>query len=271
MPELIEVDIYRRAAARLRGATIDRVEVVDPRFVRPAGGAARLRRALKGRKLGEPQRTGKLLVLPTDGASLGMRFGMTGVLGIDGDDTLEELFYGPSRQNPAWIRLRIHTAAGILYVRDPRILGSVELDPDVSRLGPDALAITPTQLRDALDGSAAALKARLMDQQRIAGVGNLIADEVLWRAGLAPGRPAGSLDANDHCRLHRHLRRTLDDLIAAGGSHLGTMTAHRHPGGRCPRDGAELRRSTVGGRTSWWCPRHQVTVPATSARRARTR
>jgi formamidopyrimidine-DNA glycosylase len=146
VPELIEVELYRRAAAQLTGATVRWVEVVDPRFVRPVSGPQRLARALRGRTLAEPERIGKVLVLRTDGQCLGLRFGMTGVLGVDGHDSLDELVYGPSRRDPAWIRLRIHTTGGVLYVRDPRILGSVELDPDLTRLGPDALAVKPVCL-----------------------------------------------------------------------------------------------------------------------------
>ena len=112
----------------------------------------------------------------------------------------------------------------------------------------------PAALAAALRGSEAPLKARLLDQSRVAGVGNLIADEVLWRAGLSPLRPAGSLSPAEVRRLHRHLRRTLDDLIERGGSHLGDLMEERHPGGRCPRDGTELVRSTVGGRTSLVVP-----------------
>jgi formamidopyrimidine-DNA glycosylase len=91
----------------------------------------------------------------------------------------------------------------------------------------------------------------------VAGIGNLIADEVLWRAGLSPLRPAGSLTAAEVRRLHRHLVSTLSRLIEQGGSHLGELVDERHPDGRCPRDGAALTRSVVGGRTTWWCPRHQ--------------
>jgi formamidopyrimidine-DNA glycosylase len=134
----------------------------------------------------------------------------------------------------------------------------VQLDPDLSRLGPDAASVRPSALAAALRGSAAPLKARLLDQSRVAGIGNLMADEVLWRAGLSPQRPAGSLSANEARRLHRHLRRTIGYLIDRGGSHLGDLMDERRPGGRCPRDGAALVRSTVGGRTSWWCPVHQV-------------
>jgi formamidopyrimidine-DNA glycosylase len=133
----------------------------------------------------------------------------------------------------------------------------VVLDPDEGRLGPDALAATAAQLVAALAGSATPLKARLLDQSRLAGVGNLMADEVLWRARLSPLRPACSLTPAEGRRLHRELRRTVDQLIERGGSHLGDLVPHRRPGGSCPRDGRPLARATVGGRTTWWCPHHQ--------------
>ena len=96
-----------------------------------------------------------------------------------------------------------------------------------------------------------------MDQARLAGVGNLIADEVLWRAGLAPGRRAGELSPAELRRLHRHLAAALADMSERGGSHTGDLMEHRRAGGTCPRDGQPLRRDTVGGRTTWWCPAHQ--------------
>ena len=77
-------------------------------------------------------------------------------------------------------------------MRDPRRLGGVILDPDEDRLGPDALTMTPAPLREALDGSPAPLKARLMDQHRVAGLGNLLTDEILWRARLDPARVPGA-------------------------------------------------------------------------------
>jgi len=81
---------------------------------------------------------------------------------------------------------------------------------------------------------------------------------MLWRAGLSPVRSAGSLSPAEVRRLHRHLVRTLSDLTERGGSHLGDLMPERHTGGVCPKDGAPLARTTVGGRTSWWCPTHQV-------------
>jgi formamidopyrimidine-DNA glycosylase len=96
-----------------------------------------------------------------------------------------------------------------------------------------------------------------MDQARVAGVGNLLADEILWRAGLDPERPAGSLTPNELRRLHRHLGPTIRRLLERGGSHTGDLQPHRAAGGTCPRDGEPLVRRTVGGRTTWSCPRHQ--------------
>jgi formamidopyrimidine-DNA glycosylase len=259
VPELPEVEAYRRLAERVLGRQVTRVRVGDPRFLRGTS-PRRLSAALRGRHFGAARRRGKLLVLDVEGSGhrLGLHFGMTGRLHVDGVDGVERLVYASDRRLAAWDRLALRFAdGGALVVSDPRLLGGAFLDPDESALGPDALALTPADLRRALGTSAAPLKARLLDQSRIAGVGNLIADEVLWRASLAPARPAGSLTPAEQRRLLHHLRRTLADLLERGGSHLGELMPFRAPGGRCPRDGAELRRDTVGGRTSWWCPAHQ--------------
>jgi formamidopyrimidine-DNA glycosylase len=220
--------------------------------------------ALISRSFAGARRVGKLLLLDTtgagsaEGAVLGLRFGMTGRLIVDGRAGVDGLIYSSQRDEPAWDRFSVGFAdGGHLRLQDPRRLGGVELDPDEHRLGPDALALTPTQLRRALAGSDVALKARLMDQRRVAGVGNLLADEILWRAGLAPQRPARSLSAAEVRRLHRHVKGTVADLIARGGSHTGDLMGQRRPGGRCPKDGMALALGRVGGRTTWWCPRHQ--------------
>ena len=114
----------------------------------------------------------------------------------------------------------VFTDGGHLRVRDPRRLGGVQLDPFETGLGPDAGAVTLGHLRSALAGSRAPLKARLMDQSRLAGVGNLIADEVLWRAGLSPLRPAGGLSAAELRRLHRHLRASRDRARGYGAGRI---------------------------------------------------
>jgi len=262
VPELPEIEAYRRLAEGALGRRVERAVIGDRRFVRGPTSPRHLQAALAGSVFETARRHGKLLVLdlggPGAGRSLGVRFGMTGRLLLDGHAGVEHLVYSSDRDEAAWDRFLVRFEdGGRMVVRDPRLLGGVELDPDESALGPDALVVTAAQLRHALEHSAVPLKARLMDQHRLAGVGNLIADEVLWRASLAPHRRSSSLTPADYRRLHRHLRQTLDDLMARGGSHLGDLMPERVVGGRCPRDGTELVRSTVGGRTSWWCPRHQ--------------
>jgi len=260
MPELVEVERYRESAEAALGRTITAVVSPDPWFLKTGTTAAALQAVLVGNRFGAARRIGKLLLLDVDGGPVvGLRFGMTGSLRVDGGDAVGQLLYSPTRTDPAWERWSVEFAdGGRLVVHDPRRLGGVSLDPDISGLGPDAVSLGLAGLTAALDGSTAPLKARLLDQSRIAGVGNLIADEVLWRAGLSPLRPAGSLSPAELKRLHRHLGRTLTDLGDRGGSHLGDLMEERHPGGVCPRDGAPLSRSTVGGRTSWWCPAHQA-------------
>jgi formamidopyrimidine-DNA glycosylase len=257
MPELAEVEYYRQLADGAVGRTITKVDAPDEWFLKGGLTPRSLRTAAKGRTIIGTRRIGKLLLLDTDGPVIGLRFGMTGRLLLDGSAGVEDLVYGSVRDEPSWDRVTFHFEGGDLRIRDPRRLGGVLLDPDEAAVGPDGWTITLPQLRMALGTSTAPLKARLMDQARIAGVGNLAADEMLWRAGLDPARAAGSLSAAELRALHRHLRRTFDDLIEGGGSHTGTLQHHRVAGGRCPRDGAELVRRTIGGRTTWSCPRHQ--------------
>jgi formamidopyrimidine-DNA glycosylase len=245
-------------AERVVGRHVARVDAPDAWYLKGGLTAGAVRAALDGRRLAAARRIGKLLLVDTDGPTLGLRFGMTGRLVVDGVPGVEELRYASMRAVSAWDRFVLGFAeGGELRMRDPRRLGGVSLDPDESALGVDAVGIRPAQLRSLLAGSSAPLKARLMDQARLAGVGNLIADEVLYRAALDPARPAGSLSDAEVRRLHRHLRGTVDDLLERGGSHLGELVPFRAPGGTCPRDGTPLVRRTVGGRTTWSCPRHQ--------------
>jgi formamidopyrimidine-DNA glycosylase len=258
VPELLEVEIYRLAAERVVGRTIESVVAPDAWFLKRGLTPVMVTVALEGATIEGARRRGKLLLLDTDGPVLGLRFGMTGRLIVDGLAAVDQLEYSSIRDEPAWDRFALGFAGGgSLRLNDPRRLGGVELDPDEEALGRDALAITPGQLAGALAGSRLALKARLLDQTRVAGVGNLLADEMLWRAGLDPARPAGSLDGNEVRRLHRALRRTLGQLGERGGSHLGDLQQARQRGGICPRDGTPLERRTIGGRTTYSCPAHQ--------------
>jgi formamidopyrimidine-DNA glycosylase len=264
MPEILEVELYRNLAEKALQRTIGDVWMVDSRYGRGGTTGRRLKSALTGHRFTEARRRGKLLLLDSDGGpTLGVRFGMTGGLVVDGNEALDRLLYGPGVFDDKWVRARVtFTDGGHLMLHDPRRFGSLELAPNEDRLGPDALTVTLPELRSALAtnpgraGSAAPLKARLLDQERLAGVGNLLADEILWRAGLDPQR-RNPLTDTELRSLHKALRATLRQLTRRGGSHMGDLMDERHAGGRCPKDGTDLRTATVGGRTTWWCPQHQ--------------
>jgi formamidopyrimidine-DNA glycosylase len=260
VPELAEVEAYRKLAERVVGRRVSEVVAPDDWYLKRGLTARAVRAVLEGRTLTAVRRTGKLLLLETgdDGPVLGLRFGMSGRLVVDGVAGVDDLVYASNRELEKWDRFALRFAdGGDLRMRDPRRLGGVDLDPEEGRLGPDALGVTLAGLRRALGTSQAPLKARLMDQSRLAGVGNLAVDEALWRAGLDPARPAASLTSAELRRLHRHLRSTLEDFVVRGGSHTGELMPERQPGGVCPKDGTPLQCRTVGGRTTWSCPRHQ--------------
>ena len=260
MPEMLEIEIYRKAAAATLGRRIVSVDTPDAWFLKGGADQGSVVAALVGRSFVADRRRGKLLLLDTsdDGPTLGLRFGMTGVLELDGVAAIDGLEYSSHRKDPAWERFAMHfDDGGALRLRDPRRLGGVELDPDEDRLGPDAGDVSVAQLTAILAESNAPLKARLMDQARIAGLGNLLTDETLWRAGFDPARAARSHSAEDVAQLRKSMRTTLRVLGRRGGSHLGDLQDSRLRGGLCPTDGAALMRRTIGGRTTYSCPQHQ--------------
>lgn len=255
---MIEVELYRQCADLAVGHRITRVEAPDSWYLKGRTTAPDLEAALLRTTVVATRRIGKLLLLDTSGPTVGLRFGMTGRLVLGGRAPIERLEYSSGRLDPSWVRLRLRIARiGDLELVDPRRLGGVELHPDVSHLGPDALSVGLSQLRSLLAGRRAPLKAWLLDQGNLAGIGNLLADEILWRAAIDPIRPAGSLDAREVRRLHTHLHRTVRELTERGGSHTGDLQVARSRGASCPRDGAALQRRTIGGRTSYSCPVHQ--------------
>ncbi len=258
MPELVEVEVYRRAAEALVGRRLEKVEHLDPTTVRGTT-VEEVTAVVEGADVVGVDRIGKLLLVELDDRPvLGLRFGMTGRLVVDGVALIEELEYGGKEDRPEWDRFVVSVAPeGQLRVNDPRKFGGVLLDPDTRRLGPDAAGVTAEEMDVALGRSITPLKVRLLDQGRVAGIGNLIADEVLWRAKLAPRRPAGGLTKQERTRLAREVRAGITRLARQGGSHTGSLQPFRRLGGPCPRCGEPLRRSRVGGRTTIWCPAEQ--------------
>jgi formamidopyrimidine-DNA glycosylase len=257
VPELLEVEVYRRLADKVVGRTVETVEAPDGWFLKGGITPAEVVAAVEGATIRGTGRRGKLLTvdLGPDRPVLGLRFGMTGRLALDGEAPIGQLEYASGRDDPAWDRFALEFTDGSrLRVSDPRRLGGVELDPDLRALGPDAWTVTVGELTAALGSSTAPLKARLLDQHRIAGLGNLLVDETLWRARLDPARPAGSLTPAELRRLQRRIRSTVGELFERGGSHRGDLQQQRQRDGHCPRCGTPLTRRTVGGRTTYSCP-----------------
>lgn len=273
MPELPDVEGFREVLASCaRGRRIQRVEVYDTGVLHGVS-ARRLRTELEGRSFAEPERHGKWLLARTDGGpTLLMHFGMTGRLvcpgGGDG---------GPSGASGADEPLHAHdrvvftvggdgSPARQLRYRDQRKLKGLWLADDaavartVESQGPDAMTVGRRDVARVLAGRRGTVKSVLTDQSALAGLGNLLADEILWRARLHPARRAADLDDGDLRRLHTEMRRTLrasvpDGQVPPKGSWL---TGHRdEPDARCPRCGTRLRHDRVAGRGTVWCPHCQ--------------
>jgi formamidopyrimidine-DNA glycosylase len=260
VPEILEVESYRQLAQRTVGTTIVK-GWADPFSAKKLASPATWARAVKGRSIVGTSRRGKLLILETDGVSLGMRFGMTGVLLIDQLSGIEGLFYGPHSFRDDWVRGGLELSDGRqLLLHDPRRLARFEIDPDVNELGPDALSLTRRQFDQIVSiarGEGPAIKARLLDQSVVAGVGNLLGDEMLFCARIDPRTPTGRLTSDQRTRLFRAFGQTMRTLDKRGGSHTGDHMVARFPGGLCPLDSAVMLSTTIGGRTTYWCSQHQ--------------
>ena len=261
MPEIIEIEMYRRPLVDLVGQRLERVDLPDVDYVRPAGAEGALA-AIHDTTLVAVRRVGKLLLLDHEGpdltGTLGLRFGMTGRLLVNGTSPIEKLEYSSGRNDPAWDRVILHYSGGPVAVRDPRRLGAIELEPDETALGADAWDLDAAQLRSAMSGRRAPLKAFLLNQKAIAGLGNLLADEILWRVGLAPTRTVDGLSEGERAALAATIGPTVRELDGRGGSHTGDSFGLRAADTPCSKDGTLMRHDTVGGRSTWWCPAHQT-------------
>ncbi|MBU6533929.1 Fpg/Nei family DNA glycosylase [Streptomyces sp. NPDC057245] len=258
MPELPDVEGFRAVfESCATGRTVRHVEVRDTGVLH--GVSARgLHDALEGRRFTGAQRHGKWLLARTGGPTLLLHFGMTGrLLCCRPDDPLhphDRVLFTLSRGH----RLRY---------RDQRKLKGLWLAHDeegvaglLGRQGPDALTVDREGFDAALAARRGSVKTALTDQTVLAGLGNLLADEILWRSRLRPTHPVPDLTAADRRRLHTDMRRTLRAAVPEGrvpprGSWL---TGHRDdPDAVCPRCGTGLRRGRTGGRGTVWCPRCQ--------------
>jgi formamidopyrimidine-DNA glycosylase len=247
MPELPEAERARQVIERALGREIVAVDDADSYVCRPHS-PGELAAALTGHTLTAAHRRGKFLWVESDGPELGLHLGMAGRMVVD-----------EPPEPHGWDRFSLEFAGGgRLALRDKRRLGRAVLEPDFSHVGPDAAEISRDDFRTRFSRSGMPVKARLLDQGVMAGVGNLLADETLWRARLSPHRPASSLSVEELDRLRRTMRAATRDAIANGGVHTGKFMPARVRGGTCPRDRSSLALDTVGGRTTLWCPTCQV-------------
>jgi formamidopyrimidine-DNA glycosylase len=287
MPELPEVETIRRQLAPLvEGRTLARVRVLDPRWSRPLA-PAQLERALSGRRVERLGRRGKYLVWHlSDDLHLAQHLRMTG-----------SILYEPDPE-PAHTRVRIElgsedgAARARLAVVDPRRFGTGELlrgDAELheffaQRLGlePFDAAFTAEHLGALVRGRTAPVKALLLDQHRIAGIGNIYADEALFRAGIHPLRPAGRLSREQRSRLREGIIEALEQGIDARGASIDDFRhidgfrgsfqdrflVHLRAGEPCVRCGREIVKIVAAGRGSYVCehcqrpPRRRRSKPA---------
>jgi formamidopyrimidine-DNA glycosylase len=278
MPELPEVETIRtRLAPRLEGRRLERVEIVDPRLTRPEPPEA-IAAALEGERIVRVSRRGKYLVFEFEsGRHLLVHLRMTG--------NIEHPAQGGVAADPyRRAVVRLDDGSDVAY-RDVRRFGTWDLlEPGelddyfaVRRLGGEPLerGFTTRALTQALEGRRAPIKAALLGQRAAAGVGNIYADEALWRARLHPLRPAGSLTTGEIARLRKAIRAALEMGIAREGA---TLRDYRDPEGRrgrmqdefkvygradepCPRCGTPIEKTRAGGRGTWFCPHCQRLDP----------
>jgi formamidopyrimidine-DNA glycosylase len=264
VPELPDVEGFKRYFARhASGRRVRWVDVRAADIVRnttPRG----LARALKGQRLAKPRRHGKWMIVPVGsdrddrGLAVLFHFGMTGGLKWVGGDGAEPHVHD---------RVVLGLDGGELRYRNMRKLGGVWLARTgqpiaavTGALGPDAQSVSREDLDGLLVRRRGGLKAALMNQRVIAGIGNELSDEILWQARLNPRRVPSRLRSPDRDRLHRVMQK-----VNAESNRRGLIP--RKPGwfssqrgkrdGKCPRCNRRLRRETVAGRTAYWCPRCQ--------------
>ena len=262
MPELPEVETFKRYLySTSLHQRITCVEVHDA-YVLQGVSVRELTRRLKGRRFENSHRHGKhLFVRVGNELWLRLHFGMTG--------SLEYL--KRDEQPPKTARVIFRFAGNCrLAFDDQRKFGEVELIKEVNeflqkrRLGPDTLEINLSQFQAIVGKRRGAVKATLLNQQLIAGIGNLYADEILFRARIHPATDAARLSGKDLTRLFRATHYVLEEAIALKTDFnrlpKSWLLTHRGKVGRCPRCGRALKSATIGGRTTWFCEHCQSRI-----------
>ncbi|HXR60438.1 MAG TPA: bifunctional DNA-formamidopyrimidine glycosylase/DNA-(apurinic or apyrimidinic site) lyase [Solirubrobacterales bacterium] len=301
MPELPEVEtVVRQLEPEVEGRSIERLQVLDPRWSRPVP-PEELGRMVDGSTIERLGRRGKYILMHLDRErTLVMHLRMTGNLVLrEGEEVLDpaegrRLYEGERSSEERHLRARFTLADGReLWFTDPRRFGEAFLIDDsrleerFAKLGvePFSPEFTPQALGEMAVGRTAPLKSFLLDQSGIAGVGNIYADEALFRAELHPLSPAGSMKPDHLEALRDAVVAALEAGIEAGGSSIddyrdargekGTMQdeflVHTREGKECLRCGGTIVRVVVGGRSTYFCPSCQVRLRRRPKRRKASR
>jgi formamidopyrimidine-DNA glycosylase len=243
VPELPEAERARQTLETVVGRRVTSVDDRDSYVCRPHA-PGEIADALIGHEVASAHRRGKFLWLETtDGPTLGLHLGMAGRIVLDGPG-----------ESPQWDRFAVEFDDGTRFaLRDKRRLGRAILNPDFSHIGPDAAKVGRDEFRRLIGRGRAPVKVRLLNQGAISGVGNLLADQALWQARIAPTRLVSDLSIEDLDRLRRALRSAVRSAIRRGGAHTGKFVAARGREGVCPNCEHALSRATIGGRTTYWC------------------
>lgn len=253
MPEILEVEMYRRAAELVVGRTVRSFATNDAIVVKDGLQI----QSLVGSRVQEVSRHGKLMTIHFDVASIDLHFGMAGRIIIDGRSPIDELVYGAS-SNDRWIRFGMDFDDGFLAITDPRRFSRVGISQRTSALGPDAFSEGLLELVQPKLPAKGSIKGVLLNQQVIAGLGNMLVDEILSRGKVDPRRDISTLSSSAIRKIFSLVVVILPELLERGGSHMGDLASElRVPGSRCPYDSHGLARDTVAGRTTYWCPHHQ--------------
>jgi formamidopyrimidine-DNA glycosylase len=261
MPELPDVEIFRRyLEAQGLHRQVHHVEVRHSRILRKIS-ESDLQRELRGQSMVATRRHGKhLLVKLSGGKWLAIHFGLDGSF----------FFHGPGDHAPTHARLIwTFTDNNHLAYVSRRMLGGIELIDDPDRfisghaLGADILSeeFEAEAFRKALADKRRTVKAALMDQETMAGIGNIYSDEILFQAGIHPQRPISALSAEETANLYRVMKEVLqtaiDNQADPGRFPASYLTRIRRKGSRCPKCGGSIEQRKIGGRTSYFCPRCQ--------------
>lgn len=275
MPELPEVESVRRLLDRLfLGRALEAVETCPDEIVYESSSHAEVRAAIEGRKVVSTGRKGKIFWLNLEGApSLMMHLGMSGwVMDLGAESEKRLISHGKAALSdgegrPRFLKMLWRSGADAAAFTDGRRLARIWLgDPNsdgrVLSMGPDVLLEPPsvTDLEKRLKGRTAPIKASLLDQKLFCGVGNWVADEVLFAAGVAPQRAGGSLTTPELERLSEALIQVVRLAVEAGADesrYPDSWLFHVRWGGSRGAEiyqGLEIRRDQVGGRTTAWAP-----------------